>query len=784
MTLARLWSGVSAHLFSFGTLTCALAVAVLFSISGASGAIDESLRILRERTVDRPASGAIHIVEIDAASIKALDSWPWPRSVHAQLIDRLRAAGARTIAFDVDFSAPSKRSQDDALSNALKRASGGVILPTFRQRTGGAQGGYLENLPIAPLRGNAILASVNVQPDLDGVMRTFSYGTVTGGVPRPSMAAMLAGANGKVGESFPVSTAIDPDTLMRHSAADVLSGKVGGRALSGKTVLVGATAIELGDRYATPRYGVQPGVVIQALAAETLLQDLVRPSWGSWLPLVIAAIGLILALRARQTGKAIPIAAFFALLLLLLPLGLELGGLGTVDLGMALPAILGGLAVIVLGDVVTRFNTLRLVESETGLPNERALRGLIARQRHGFVVVMLIRNYTEIATLLGENDRKSLMQQAATRIVLASGRHGAHSLGGGRLAWPMGDTDLAQLTETLDGLSALFVSRIAIGSQRLIASPVFGIAPVDDDNTAEVVSRAALAGSQAARANSRWMLYGAEMSDNAGRAQRLLADLDDALAKGDIFALFQPKWSIAKKRIDGVEALVRWSHPSLGPIPTEQFIGVLEQNGRMADLTLHMVDACTKLQRRWLRDERDVRIAINISAPLFSDNGFVAALVLRMADLGPIAAMMVIEVTESAIVLDDSAMIDALKQLRAMGVRISIDDYGTGQSTLSYLKKFPADEIKIDKSFVTGMLSEANDQILVRSTIEMAQELGFLVVAEGVEDEACFTRLAAFGCDSIQGWHIGRPMAADAIEMLLDTPASAAGKTDGIRLAA
>ena len=134
-----------------------------------------------------------------------------------------------------------------------------------------------------------------------------------------------------------------------------------------------------------------------------------------------------------------------------------------------------------------------------------------------------------------------------------------------------------------------------------------------------------------------------------------------------------------------------------------------------------------------------------------------------MQSLGDAKRHITFEVTESAAVTDDKAIIAALEAFRAMGLKISIDDYGTGQSTLSYLQKLPADEIKIDQSFVRNILTNRSDQILVRSTIELGHELGLVVVAEGVEDKATMALLTSYHCDIIQGWHIGRPMPLDEI---------------------
>lgn len=745
-----------------GCLLCAI-LGIGLGVFDRTASIDEQLRIAREGLVAQRASGTIHIIEIDATSIAALTAWPWPRDVHARLIDKLRTAGAKTIAFDVDFSAPSNPAADAAFASALERAGGAVILPTFRQKTReGAQ--FIENVPIAPFRRHSFLASVNVHPDADGMMRAFTYGTVTQGTVRPAMPALLAGVPGRIGESFPINTAIDPDSVPRHSVSQVLSGKVPPSAFSGKIIIIGATAIELGDRYAMPRHGIQPGVVIQALAAETLLQGLALPNYGAGGPILLGFLLLVLIARTHRHEGTLGSAAIAAMLAM--PLVLEWFGIGTVDVAAAAIAMGAGLAVIVVGNAAARYDALRLIEPATGLSNQRALLRHLRECAPHFLIVMRIRNYDDIAELMSEDQRSSLVDQVCDRIGLAGGSSEIFSLGNGRLAWTDDRADLDQLTEALEGLSALFSARISVGGKSIIIAPAFGVA-IDHDCLDP--AHADLAAARAAASGCCWFVYSSELGSSAGRAQQLLADLGDAMAARDISMVFQPKLNLSTRRIHGVEALVRWHHPTLGQIPPDQFIPVFEESGHMTELTLFIFDRCAETCRRWSGLGLKTSIAINISAPLFADQVFVAALFARVDMLGPLARLLVIEITESAVVLDDGPMIEALKALRARGLLIAIDDYGTGQSTLSYLKKFPVDEIKIDQSFIRQLTKEASDQILVRSTIAMAHELNFKVTAEGVEDEASLEMLAGFGCDFVQGWHIGRGVKAEEIEpRLLD----------------
>jgi CHASE2 domain-containing sensor protein len=280
--LARQW-----RVAAFGFTA---AVGVLLLWSGAGDGIDQALRNGRADLRQHSASGEVHIVEIDDRSIEAFEQWPWPRHIHAAAIDRLRRSGAALIAFDVDFSSPSQPKEDEALAAALGRAGGSVILPTFRRS------GIADAAPIPSFADQSFLATANVFTETGGELRNMPYGDSVGGVPRPSLASLVAEHPGGAGELFPIDRSIDPASIPRHSMVDIVAGRVPASELAGKRILIGATAVEVGDRYTVARHGPLPGVVVQALAAETLLQGtpptLGGAGWALGLALLMAAAGL------------------------------------------------------------------------------------------------------------------------------------------------------------------------------------------------------------------------------------------------------------------------------------------------------------------------------------------------------------------------------------------------------------------------------------------------------------------------------------------------------------
>ncbi len=746
-----------------GALMIAVFMAAVMALLGTATPVDEKLRLIRDAARPSATSGQIAIVEIDARSLESISDWPWPRRIHADLIDKLRAAGAKTITFDVDFSATTNAADDSALAAALQRADGSVVLPTFRQPISEGSNIFTENMPIALLRPHAFLGSVNVRPDADGQLRHYNYGTVTAGTPRPSIAAHLADSRGNIGKQFRIDTALDPTTIPRASAIDVLNGKA--KPLQGKAVLIGATAIEMGDRYVVPGHGVLPGVVIQALAAETLILGTVNPDAGPWPALIVTA--LLLALAIRQRWFAL-VAVIVAVLLIVGPLVLEMMNVGSFQIAPAF--VLLALDGLVVGLLQLRRNLSesRLTDAITGLPNGRALERACRSTSDIAIAIVRIPQFDEITAVLSEPDRELLMTQIINRLSVAFPHAQLHAIESGILGWS--DVEPLEQDQAI-AAGALFRAPVALAARAVLISPIFGVSQGDGSNAAYLLARAKIAAKQAQAAGQRWAFESATLSNEADRSIAIIADIETAIANCDINVVYQAKWDVAGGQIAGAEALVRWHHPVFGPLSPDEFIPVLESNGQMRLLTLSVVDTCIAQMAAWHANGHDLGIAINISAALLDDAEFVRTMSDRLQTLGATARHLTLELTESATIASTESAVAALTTFRSFGARVSIDDYGTGQATLAYLKSFPTDEIKIDKSFVTNMLDSNGDQIVVRSTIELAHELGFKVVAEGVEDVACLKRLKDFRCDTVQGWVIGKPVKADAFIEAVAKPA-------------
>jgi EAL domain-containing protein (putative c-di-GMP-specific phosphodiesterase class I) len=287
-----------------------------------------------------------------------------------------------------------------------------------------------------------------------------------------------------------------------------------------------------------------------------------------------------------------------------------------------------------------------------------------------------------------------------------------------------------------------------------------------------LVQRADVAMYEAKRGRTRIETYSEDRDPYSAERLQLLADLRAAIHDDQLVLHYQPKVTVGSDRVLGVEALVRWNHPTLGLLPPGDFVPLAERTGTIGDLTRWVLDRALEQCRAWRDDGLDLTVAVNLAAANIVDGGLpdlVGELLERWDVPGD---RLECEISEHTVMADPRRAIDVLERLRALGVRLSLDDFGTGHSSLAYLKQLPLDEVKIDRSFVIGMSEDSNDAAIVRSTIDLARHLGLKVVAEGVESEAVMRDLADLSCDVAQGFFLSRPLPADELGAWLQARAA------------
>lgn len=250
-------------------------------------------------------------------------------------------------------------------------------------------------------------------------------------------------------------------------------------------------------------------------------------------------------------------------------------------------------------------------------------------------------------------------------------------------------------------------------------------------------------------------------AERKARMFALLGDFGGALAsETQLRLVFQPRIDMATGELSGVEALLRWHHPTLGNVPPGEFIPLIERTALVRPMTDWVVAKAVRQAAAWSASGRDISVSINASAVNLDEPDFADRLLAEIGRAGLKPSLIELEFTESAIARDHDRVIAQLGRIKAHGVDIAIDDFGTGYSNLAYLQRLPVSVLKIDRAFVTNLITSAADATLVRTMIAMAHDLGYRVVAEGIEDQATYDLLASWGCDEGQGYHMGRPMAA------------------------
>lgn len=403
----------------------------------------------------------------------------------------------------------------------------------------------------------------------------------------------------------------------------------------------------------------------------------------------------------------------------------------------------------------------------TGLPNRwlalDRVKGAIERARRSggacAVALLDVARFKQINDTFGHHIGDVVLQEVAHRIVARARRADTVArLGGDDFLVLLEGADAAQATHPLAELGDSLSLPVDLEGMKLSLDVRMGLAayPVHGEDAASLVRRAEIALYDAKASHARLEVYEPGRDEGHLRQLAIVATLPEALAAGQFALHYQPKLDLGSGSCAHAEALVRWIHPRFGFIPPDEFIQVIEQSGNISRLTSWIVDEAVRQARCWQDGGMAIHLSINLSTLDLLDRELPARFAAALARHGVDADAITLEVTESAVMRDPERARAMLSELRSTGLRLSIDDFGTGHSSLAQLKRLPVHELKIDKSFVLGLGPGTDDAAIVRSTIDLAHTLGLRVVAEGVETEASLTLLRELGCDVAQGYFISR----------------------------
>jgi diguanylate cyclase (GGDEF)-like protein len=414
----------------------------------------------------------------------------------------------------------------------------------------------------------------------------------------------------------------------------------------------------------------------------------------------------------------------------------------------------------------------------TGLPNrtllsDRIEQALLAAPRtQSSTVVMLLNlgRLKDVNDALGHQAGDDLIRQVAERLdaELRAGETLAH-LGGGEFGALLPQASLDAALRVGDRLHGALEAPFSVREIPLEASVDIGIAvhPDHGSDVQALLSHANVALHVAREGHAKTAVYDADADTSDADRLALAGELRRAIEQGELVVFFQPKASLETGRIVGAEALVRWQHPERGFIPPNDFIPIAERTGLIKPLSRFVLAASIRQCATWKSAGYDLHVSVNLTIPDLLDLDLPDWIGERLAETSVAAGELELEITETTILADPFRVRRVLARLNEMGLRLAIDDFGTGYSSLAYLRSLPVQTMKIDRSFVMGMLEDANDATIVRSTIELGRNLGLQTVAEGVEDEGAWDALAAHGCTLAQGYLISKPVPPDEFEAVL-----------------
>jgi diguanylate cyclase (GGDEF)-like protein len=511
------------------------------------------------------------------------------------------------------------------------------------------------------------------------------------------------------------------------------------------------------------------GVALLAAAAWQRPMPVPRPSADRWSALLV------------------PGAAFAGALFLLVFDHFE--QLAPLAFGLAVLTLVATLArtAFTFRDVRALASTRRqaLTDDLTTLPNRRLFRKRLdqaideARLSDASCALLVIDvdRFKELNDTLGHQAGDLVLSQVGARLAgTLRGTDTVARIGGDEFALVLrAPVDEQGALRVADAVTEAMARPFVVDDVSLHVAVSAGIAlfPQHGEDADDLQRRADVAMYRAKAMHTGRESYEREFDAGPGNRLALAGDLRTALARGQIDVHFQPVADARTRRVTGVEALARWSHPLHGPIGPDVFVPIAEETGLARELTHHVLGVALDHCRCWRDRHLDLRVSVNLSAPDLHDSGLPQQVLEALASRGLPTDALVLEVTETSVLADPVRICSVLTRLGEMGIGLSLDDFGTGYSSLTHLKTLPVGEVKIDRSFVADMATDSVDEAIVGSTIHLAHILDMRVVAEGVEDEVTWERLANLGCDLVQGYALSRPVPADELEDALRVLGSA-----------
>ncbi len=705
--------------------------------------------------------GNVVVVGIDDKTAKQFDGLNYSREVDAQVIDNLFKLGAKRVFYDKSFADLTDRKSDLAFRDALLRHKGKIFLgaaelpdPVSRQtRTYMPNKEFLAATEITSLAGMATPFELSAK---------FPYRTKIDNKYIPSLSAKISNRILDKDDFFRPDWSIQARTVPTISLSDVHSGGVKSSEIAGRDILIGPNSVRSTDIHRIISQGSLYGLYFHVIAAETLLKGTPQ-NWG-WFPtwaLTLILAALFILSKKRQIITAAFCSAVF--IIGVSPLYLD-SHLITVDI---VPSVLLFAIIAIRGITIRNSEYGTGYNALSGLPNLSQLRQNLP-QRASTLIALKIRNYAAIVAGYGAEIEPAIISEVKRRIAVVSPSEEIYHEGD-TLLWFADIEQNISFSDHLEGLNRLLSATMQLDGKPFDLLIAFGVDADHESGMGVRIGSAMLCAQEATQDSQIWKFYDPKRRHESSWELSLLDSINHAIDNGEIWVAYQSKADLKSGKIIGAEALVRWSHPERGLVGPEEFIDIAERNNRIDGITAHVLDHAIETAALINKDFGAFNMAVNLSVQMLQHPNLLPMIGNALARHGLPPERLTLEITETGKLPQNDQTISVLNRIVAEGIKLSLDDYGTGNATLDYLKILPFHEVKIDRSFISNIVHDEQDLILVKSTISMAHSLGCKVVGEGVETEEIKVILKKLGCDIAQGFHIGYPVRQLAyIQSLID----------------
>ncbi len=705
---------------------------------------EDFFRAVRAEVRSRPAPQDIAMIAVDDKTLKALNGKLPTRIEESRVVDQLVSLGVKRITFDRSHSSTETPAADALFAQTLARHRGKVWIGMVPHEERAFRT-LEELLPLPAFQSRAEMAAMTGKASPFGLSVTFPTRVESNGRSYPSLSAVLAEYHGP-DRLYRPDLSFDPRTIPTISYIDVLQGKVPKGALDGKNVIIGEAFLGTTDFFFMPmRDGSVPGAYFHIMGAQTLKRSV--PLDLMWFPaLGLAAAAIAWVVRGRS--KSHRTLLIVAIVLLVSPFLLD-------DFGISFDIMS---ALMTLGGAAFGFQRInRKYYSHT--VDAMTTNAISSEQPRGEfdVYALKIANLAEISE---EWTAREIGEFVNTLIayVKAPGEVDDVAFERDQLVWLSPRMPTNDLERHADGLALMLKTAISHDWQSSNSAPALGIDTNHDLPVSLRIKKAMQASDEAATRGARFIINDAAHLEARNNRLELFRVLEKGLRDRDIGVAYQPKIDLASGRIVGAETLIRWRPDGREFVNPQDLVLAAEAGDRINELTLVVMETALLEGKQAIALDPRFKLAVNMSAKSLSDTHLLFDIMTMLGRYGFPPENLTLELTETA-KLEDDRIAPQVAALKARGIGLSIDDFGTGQSNLEYIEKLPSSELKIDKRFVQHMATSEESRAVVRATIEIAHSLGKTVVAEGVEDLEVAAALRAMGCDQAQGYLFSRAIA-------------------------